>query len=99
MGVILYTMLCARLPFDDSNLRSLLQQVHKKVTFPCKVTISEEAKNIIYRMLSWNVHERVVVEQLGEDAWVKVEKEPSKAEPMEEEEEEEKTEVETGPDS
>lgn len=70
MGVILYTMVCGRLPFDDSNLRSLLQQVHHKVNFPSKVKLAEPVKAIIHKMLQWNLTERATVEQLKTDPWL-----------------------------
>ncbi|EDO37951.1 predicted protein [Nematostella vectensis] len=70
MGVILYTMLCGRLPFDDSNLRSLLQQVHKRVTFSSRVKLSDAAKAIIHKMLTWNLPERITVEQLLQEPWL-----------------------------
>jgi serine/threonine protein kinase len=71
MGVILYTMLCGRLPYDDSNLRSLLQQVHKRVTYPSRVKLSDPAKALIHKMLTWNVPERITVEQILNEPWVK----------------------------
>ncbi|XP_058957175.2 testis-specific serine/threonine-protein kinase 4-like [Pocillopora verrucosa] len=74
MGVILYTMVCGRLPFDDSNLRSLLQQVHRRVNFPSKIKIAEPVKAIIHKMLQWNLTERVTVEQLRTDPWLTEEK-------------------------
>lgn len=74
MGVILYTMVCGRLPFDDSNLRSLLQQVHRRVNFPSKIKIAEPVKAIIHKMLQWNLTERVTVEQLRTEPWLTEEK-------------------------
>lgn len=74
MGVILYTLVCGRLPFDDSNLRSLLQQVHRRVNFPSKIKIAEPVKTIIHKMLQWNLTERVTVEQLRTDPWLTEEK-------------------------
>lgn len=68
--MILYTMVCGRLPFDDSNLRSLLQQVHHKVNFPSKVKLAEPVKAIIHKMLQWNLTERATVEQLKTDPWL-----------------------------
>ena len=68
--MILFTMLCGRLPYDDSNLRSLLQQVHKKVLFPSRVKVSDPAKALVHKMLTWNVPERITVQQILEDPWV-----------------------------
>ena len=70
MGVILYTMVCGRLPFDDSNLRSLLQQVHRRVNFPSKVKLADPVKAIIHKMLQWNLAERITVDQLQQDPWL-----------------------------
>lgn len=44
MGVILYTLLVARLPFDDTNLKKLLKETQKEVTFPPNLSISPECK-------------------------------------------------------
>lgn len=60
-GVIIYTMLCSRLPFDDSNLKLLLQQVHRRVEFPSKVKLSDCSKSLIYKMLNWNIVDRITI--------------------------------------
>jgi len=70
MGVILYTMVCGRLPFDDSNLRSLLQQVHRRVNFPSKLNVPDRVKAVIHKMLQWNLAERITVQQLQEEPWL-----------------------------
>ncbi|XP_036306030.1 testis-specific serine/threonine-protein kinase 4 isoform X1 [Pipistrellus kuhlii] len=44
MGVILYTLLVARLPFDDTNLKKLLKETQKEVSFPPNLSISPECK-------------------------------------------------------
>lgn len=44
MGVILYTLLVARLPFDDTNLKKLLKETQKEVTFPPNLSVSQECK-------------------------------------------------------
>ena len=72
MGVILYTMVCGRLPFDDSNLRSLLQQVHRRVNFPSKVNVPDPIKAVIHKMLQWNLAERITVEQLQQEPWLTI---------------------------
>ena len=70
MGVILYTMICGRLPFDDSNLRSLLQQVHRRVNFPSKVNVPDPVKAVIHKMLQWNLAEIITVDQLQQEPWL-----------------------------
>ena len=70
MGVILYTMVCGRLPFDDSNLRSLLQQVHRRVNFPSKFNVPDPVKAVIHKMLQWNLAERITLEQLQQEPWL-----------------------------
>nr|XP_020824360.1 testis-specific serine/threonine-protein kinase 4 isoform X2 [Phascolarctos cinereus] len=44
MGVILYTLVVARLPFDDTNLKRLLRETQREVTFPTNRLISQECK-------------------------------------------------------
>uniref|UniRef100_A0A8D2LK14 non-specific serine/threonine protein kinase n=1 Tax=Varanus komodoensis TaxID=61221 RepID=A0A8D2LK14_VARKO len=51
MGVILYTLVVAHLPFDDSNLKKLLRETQKEVTFPAHLQINEEIKDLIHRIL------------------------------------------------
>ena len=70
MGVILYTMVCGRLPFDDSNLRSLLQQVHRRVNFPSRFDVPDSVKAVIHKMLQWNLAERITVDQLQKEPWL-----------------------------
>lgn len=44
MGVILYTLVVAHLPFDDSNLKKLLRETQKEVAFPSHLQISDDVK-------------------------------------------------------
>lgn len=44
MGVILYTLVVAHLPFDDTNLKKLLRETQKEVAFPSSINISQECK-------------------------------------------------------
>uniref|UniRef100_H0VI04 non-specific serine/threonine protein kinase n=1 Tax=Cavia porcellus TaxID=10141 RepID=H0VI04_CAVPO len=46
MGVILYTLMVAHLPFDDTNLKKLLRGTQKEVTFPPNYAISQECKGM-----------------------------------------------------
>ncbi len=71
LGVVLFTMVCASLPFDDSNLKILLDQVSKRVQFPRKrgALLSVEVKNLIGRMLTSDVNDRIDIEGIRNDPW------------------------------
>ncbi|XP_008067921.1 testis-specific serine/threonine-protein kinase 4 isoform X2 [Carlito syrichta] len=69
MGVILYTLVVARLPFDDTNLKKLLRETQKEVTFPANHTISQECKNLVLQMLC-EATKRATILDIIKDAWV-----------------------------
>ncbi|XP_030398748.1 testis-specific serine/threonine-protein kinase 4 [Gopherus evgoodei] len=51
MGVILYTLAVAHLPFDDTNLKRLLRETQKEVVFPPQPPVSEACKDLVHRLL------------------------------------------------
>lgn len=51
MGVILYTLVVAHLPFDDTNLKKLLRETQKEVSFPGHLQISDDVKDLVHRVL------------------------------------------------
>ncbi|ODV85282.1 hypothetical protein CANARDRAFT_212833 [[Candida] arabinofermentans NRRL YB-2248] len=57
-GVILFALLTARLPFDDENIRDLLQKVQKG-EYELDEDISNEAKDLISLMLTVDPEERI----------------------------------------
>ncbi|XP_017745692.1 PREDICTED: testis-specific serine/threonine-protein kinase 4 isoform X5 [Rhinopithecus bieti] len=69
MGVILYTLMVAHLPFDDTNLKKLLRETQKEVTFPANHTISQECKNLILQMLQ-QATKRATILDIIKDPWV-----------------------------
>ncbi|XP_070576328.1 testis-specific serine/threonine-protein kinase 4-like [Ptychodera flava] len=68
MGVILFTMIFGRLPFDDTNHKVLIQQVQTRVQFPNNKTISEECKNLVCRILS-PAKQRINIHEIHKDPW------------------------------
>ncbi|XP_038978746.1 SNF1-related protein kinase catalytic subunit alpha KIN10-like, partial [Phoenix dactylifera] len=67
-GVILYTLLCARLPFDDENIPSL----HKKIkagtyTRPC--CLSASARDLISRILVVDPMKRITIPEIRQRPW------------------------------
>ena len=69
LGAVLYTMLCACLPFDDSNLKLLLEQVTKPVVFHRKRKVSDEARDLINRMLCCDVNARIGISGIRSHPW------------------------------
>ena len=62
-GVILFALICGYLPFEDSNTTML----YKKITngeYRCPKFISEEAKDLLSRILKTNPEERYTIDQI-----------------------------------
>nr|XP_048299993.1 testis-specific serine/threonine-protein kinase 4 isoform X2 [Myodes glareolus] len=69
MGVILYTLVVAHLPFDDTNLKKLLRETQKEVAFPSSINISQECKNLIFQMLRQATKRATILDVL-KDPWM-----------------------------
>jgi serine/threonine protein kinase len=63
MGVILYAMLAARLPFDDPDLRVMLAKT-KKGEYEMPEFLSLEAKDLIRRILQVNPDRRITMREM-----------------------------------
>ncbi|KAL7951911.1 hypothetical protein V8C42DRAFT_356946 [Trichoderma barbatum] len=63
MGVILYAMLSATLPFDDPDLRVMMGKT-KKGQYKMPEFLSPEAENLIDRMLQVNPDHRITMRQI-----------------------------------
>ncbi|KAG7138899.1 serine/threonine-protein kinase HSL1 like [Verticillium longisporum] len=63
MGVILYAILAARLPFDDPDIRVLLART-KKGIYEMPEFLSPEAKDLICRMLQVNPDIRISLKDM-----------------------------------
>ncbi|KAG8929179.1 hypothetical protein FRC02_005911 [Tulasnella sp. 418] len=68
-GVILYALLVGRLPFDDDNVRVLLEKV-KEARFSIPVDVDPRAKDLIGRMLEKDVNKRITMEEIMEHPFV-----------------------------
>lgn len=69
-GVILYVMLCGRLPFDDDFIPALFKKISNGV-YTLPNYLSAGAKNLLTRMLVVNPLNRITIHEILEDEWFK----------------------------
>ncbi|CAH1779654.1 unnamed protein product [Owenia fusiformis] len=67
-GVILFTMVCGRLPYDDSNHKTLLRQVQSKIVFPSKINLDTDLKDLIQNILV-KCQERITIQNIRRHPW------------------------------
>ncbi|KAK9453712.1 kinase-like domain-containing protein [Dipodascopsis uninucleata] len=70
-GVILYVMLCGRLPFDDEFIPTLFKKINGGV-YSLPSYLSPGAKHLLQRMLVVNPLNRITVREIMQDKWFKV---------------------------
>ncbi|XBW35562.1 hypothetical protein QEN19_001137 [Hanseniaspora menglaensis] len=71
-GVILYVMLCRRLPFDDESIPVLFKNISNGV-YTLPPFLSEGAVDLIKKMLIVNPLNRITIDEIFEHEWFKVE--------------------------
>lgn len=70
-GVILYVMLCRRLPFDDESIPVLFKNISNGV-YTLPKFLSPGAASLIKRMLIVNPLNRISIHEIMQDEWFKV---------------------------
>ena len=68
MGVILYAMVVGRLPFKDSDVKTLLSDIASRLTFPAHV--QEPCRNLIAIMLCFSPDKRGTMTQIKNHTWI-----------------------------
>lgn len=67
-GVILYALLCGKLPFDEDSISNLFKKIREcKYTFPDHV--SQGAKRLIQNILVVDPLKRATIEDIRNDSW------------------------------
>ena len=67
-GVILFALLVGSLPFDDANLRNLLEKV-KRGTFHIPHFVPEEAKKLLKGMIEVDIKKRFKMSDVMKHSW------------------------------
>ncbi|KAF4679003.1 Serine/threonine-protein kinase plk1, partial [Perkinsus olseni] len=71
IGVILYTMLCGRPPFEDQDVKATYRRIrHCQYKFSDSVSISNEAKCLIQSMLQIEPTLRPTLDQIMSSTWM-----------------------------
>ncbi|CCE62204.1 hypothetical protein TPHA_0C00470 [Tetrapisispora phaffii CBS 4417] len=70
-GVILYVLLCRRLPFDDESIPTLFKNINNGV-YTIPNFLSEGAASLIKKMLIVNPMNRITIGDIIQDPWFKV---------------------------
>jgi len=70
-GVILYTLLCARLPFDDEYIPSLFKKIRAGL-FDIPNHISSTCKDLINAMLVVDPLKRITIAEIRQHPWFQV---------------------------
>ncbi|CAL8087091.1 unnamed protein product [Calicophoron daubneyi] len=68
-GVILYALLVGALPFDDDNLRNLLEKV-KKGVFHIPPFVSPDCQSLLRAMIEVDPRKRITLKEVLEHKWV-----------------------------
>ena len=71
MGVVLYAMVAGRLPFKDNDVKTLLNEIAKHIVFP--EWISDECKDLIRKILTFSVKDRITIEGIRKHPWMSLE--------------------------
>ncbi|KAJ9588224.1 hypothetical protein L9F63_018388 [Diploptera punctata] len=74
LGCVLFIMLTATMPFDDTNIKQMLKvQTSKKLSFPCRYesSISNSAKKLVMHLLEPDITKRATISQVTRNSWLR----------------------------
>ena len=67
-GIILFTLLCGYLPFDDQNVTALFKKIRVGY-FKIPTYLSQEVADLVMSMLVVNPVKRITIQQIKDDEW------------------------------
>ncbi|XP_061191127.1 testis-specific serine/threonine-protein kinase 1-like [Saccostrea echinata] len=74
LGVILFIMICGKMPFDDRNIKEMLKkQISEGISIPDKVKerISSHCVELIHKILDPNSKSRIKIGNILQSEWLK----------------------------
>lgn len=69
LGIILYVLICGKVPFDDRSLSALHEKI-KKASFEIPSGISAKAAKLLTKMICKSPKERYTMKDVMEDSWI-----------------------------
>ena len=76
MGVILFIMVCSRMPYSDCSIQELVEQQSKTVKFPHKKSLNPEFVDLVGKVLSFDIKKRFGLTQIMTHTWTVLMKSP-----------------------
>ncbi|XP_065682916.1 testis-specific serine/threonine-protein kinase 5 isoform X2 [Hydra vulgaris] len=70
LGVILFAMINGKLPYNDRNLCALIEQTKEKPRFSSRVSVSEECKDLICKILTQSTNKRSTLQDIFQHPWL-----------------------------
>jgi len=70
LGVVLFALVAGYLPFEDKDTPKLYQKI-LSANYRCPAYVSEQAKDLISKILATNPLERLTISQILEQPWMK----------------------------
>ncbi|XP_010007927.1 PREDICTED: testis-specific serine/threonine-protein kinase 2 [Nestor notabilis] len=71
LGVVLYIMVYALMPFDDSNIKKMISfQKQHRIPFPSTKHLTVECKDLINRLLQPDVSQRLRIDEVLKHSWL-----------------------------
>lgn len=72
LGVILFAMVNGRLPFNDRDIRTLLEQTKSKPRFSSRVQVSNECQDLVTRILTADLVQRATLQDILRHEWMQI---------------------------
>jgi len=71
MGVVLYTLIVGRLPFNGKSFKEITQSIKKdRPKVPDELNISYELKDLIERLLIKTAKNRIYMDEIQRHPWI-----------------------------